>query len=353
MRERVQSIQFLRFVAASLVVFSHSMLAIDTYSNGNESRSILYLTNFGAVGVHIFFVISGFIMVYTSFRKDGHYFNSPKFLLRRFIRIYPIYWIYAAGYLLFHEVGSTGYNLSVGEIFKSLLLLPGYSSLIIGPGWTLAYEVYFYICFAIFMNLGLLRGLLAMTIFFLISITVGVVFHFDDAIAQVVTNSLLMEFLAGAWVAYLFVSEARLSITWSNGLLLLAAIVFIGSFAYGYHRMPSILTWGVPSALLVAGFVFKERSGGLGGLVRTSSFLGDSSYSLYLLHILLIDIFFGAFLAVFPQTKFGYIAICLGFTAFCVAIAYLSYEIVERRVVTSLQAIVRSFSKAAVSRRIS
>jgi exopolysaccharide production protein ExoZ len=352
MRERVQSIQFLRFVAASLVVFSHSMLAIDTFSNGNESRSILYLANFGGVGVHIFFVISGFIMVYTSFGKDANSFHSSKFLMRRFIRIYPIYWIYAAAYLLFHELGSARYNLSGAEIFKSLLLLPGYSSLIIGPGWTLAYEVYFYFCFGIFMILGLSRGLLTMTAFFLASIAVGLVHHFDGAFAHVVTDSLLMEFLAGAWVAYFFVSKARLSTSWSNGLLLLGAIVFIGSLAYGYHRMPSILTWGVPSALLIAGSSFKERNGALAGLVRKFSFLGDSSYSLYLLHVLLIDIFLGAFLAIFPQTIFGYIAICLGLTALSVAIAFVSYEVVERRVVTSLQAIVRSFSSAAVTRGV-
>jgi exopolysaccharide production protein ExoZ len=160
-----------------------------------------------------------------------------------------------------------------------------------------------------------------------------------------------MEFLAGAWVAYFFASESRLSTSWSNGLLLLAAIVFIGSLAYGYHRIPSILTWGVPSALFIAGAVFKERNGALAGIVRTSSFLGDSFYSLYLLHIF-NRYFFSGFLAVLPQTKFGYIAICLGFTAYCVAIAYFFYEIVERRVVATPQAIVRSFSRATVSRRI-
>ena len=157
MQESVRSIQFLRFIAASLVVLSHSVLAADHYFAGSIPPSTIYLTNFGASGVHIFFVISGFVMVYTSFRKNSE-FSSEVFLTRRFIRIFPIFWIYAAMYMLAHQTVLQTYDLSVQDIFKSLLLLPGHSSSIIGPGWTLSFEVYFYICFAIFMSSGPLRG---------------------------------------------------------------------------------------------------------------------------------------------------------------------------------------------------
>ena len=180
MRDGIKSIQFLRFVAASLVVFSHSTDAIGMYIANSVSRSMLYVANFGASGVHIFFVISGFIMVYTSFEKNDENFDSEKFLIRRFIRIYPIFWLYAAVYILSHYIVLGGYNLSILDILRSLLLLPGYSPLIIGPAWTLSFEIYFYICFAVFMTLGLLRGLLIMTLFFLASIAMGSEFHSDN-----------------------------------------------------------------------------------------------------------------------------------------------------------------------------
>ena len=117
-------------------------------------------------------MISGFIMVYTSFGNTTRKFLSSEFLLRRFIRIYPIYWIYSALYIAFPIV-SAGYSLSVWNLLRSLLLLPDYSSLIIGQGWTLSYEIYFYICFGAFMRLGLFRGLLVMTLFFLFCVAVG------------------------------------------------------------------------------------------------------------------------------------------------------------------------------------
>lgn len=307
------------------------------YIANSVSRSMLYVANFGASGVHIFFVISGFIMVYTSFEKNDENFDSEKFLIRRFIRIYPIFWLYAAVYILSHYIVLGGYNLSILDILRSLLLLPGYSPLIIGPAWTLSFEIYFYICFAVFMTLGLLRGLLIMTLFFLASIAMGSEFHSDNIGIHLVTDSLLMEFLLGAWIAYFFVSEIRLSAAVSNALMLIALIIFLVGLAFGYRSVPSALSWGVPSALLIAGAVFKERGGTLPNIIRKISFLGDSSYSLYLIHILMIDAFLNAYLAIVPSPKVGFFPICLALTALCVLVAIVFYKLIERRIVRSLQ----------------
>jgi exopolysaccharide production protein ExoZ len=337
MRDSIRSIQFLRFIAASLVVFSHSMDAINKYVPDGVSKLMLYLAQFGASGVHIFFVISGFIMVYTSFERHDELFDAKRFLLRRFIRIYPIYWVYAVIYLLYHQIATGGYGLSAWTIGASLLLLPGYSPLIIGPGWTLSYEVYFYICFGIFMILGAYRGLISMTLFFLVSIAIGLKFHPHSAGLHVITDALLFEFLAGAWIAYLFVSNVRLSATQSNALLLTAAGIFCGGLALGYHMLPTALSWGVPSALLIAGSVFKERNGTLPRFIQRCSFLGDSSYSLYLTHILMIDILLGTFLTLLPDLRLVYIVICLFLVTLCIIIAQILHVLVERKIVAYLR----------------
>ena len=352
MRNGIKSIQFLRFIAASLVVITHSMESVLGRVTDDGPRGILYITNFGGVGVHIFFVISGFIMVYTSFGNKVNNFDSLNFILRRFIRIYPIYWICAAMYFLFHQVVSGQYSYSIWEISASILLFPGYSSLIIGQGWTLSYEVYFYICFAFFMTLGLSRGLLLMTLFFLASVAVGLKLHSDSWGLQLVTNSLLIEFLGGAWIAYLFVSKARLSATLSNALVLLAFAAFTASLAFGYNRLPTILTLGVPSALLIAGSVFKERGGNLPAFVQRYSFLGDSSYSLYLIHFLLISLLLRAFFPMFSNPEYPF-AVCLLLTALCIVIAIVLYELVERRVVSSLQAMVRNIQAPKITKHVS
>ena len=323
MQQSIKSIQFLRFLAASLVVFSHCMLAIDLYFKGHVSKSELYFANVGGVGVHVFFVISGFIMIYTSFVDKTRKFAPANFFVRRFIRIFPIYWVYCASYLTVHQSLFGYYELSLGDIVKTLLLLPGYSPLIIGPAWTLSFELYFYLCFGFFMILGPLKGLVTMTLFYLASIAIQLYFHSDNAAFHLVTDSLLIEFLAGAWIGYFFVSGISIRRCLSSGLLFLAIAGFVSGFVFGYHRLPSILIWGVPSTFLVGGCVFGEKNGHLATIVQRCSFLGDSSYSLYLIHILLIDIFFRAFLAVSADPGYGYVEICLVITVICIAIAVL------------------------------
>ena len=351
MRASVNSIQFLRFIAAALVVFSHAMDDSKYYITDSVSPIMHYIGDFGRSGVHIFFVISGFIMVYTSFEKEFGNFDSSTFLLRRFLRIYPIYWIYSAAYILFRQIVSEGYG-SIWNVLGSLLLFPGYSYLIISQGWTLSYEVYFYICFGFFMMLGLLRGLLVMSLFFLVAIAVGLVFHSDSAGFHLVTNSLLVEFLFGAWIAYFFVLDARLSTTLSNVILLLGLGIFSGGLAFGYNRFPSVLMWGAPSALLIAGSVFNERGGNLPVFIQRYSYLGDSSYSLYLLHVLLIGVMLTVFRAVLPNFGSDYIAICLVLTVLCILIAVVSYELIERRLVGFLQTIVRNIQRRRVTRHV-
>ena len=286
-------------------------------------------------------------MVYTSFQTVGDNFDPSKFAFRRISRIYPIYIIYALIYLYFYYSIDAGKSLSTAQFFGSLLLLPGYSSLIIGPGWTLSYEVYFYLCFGIAMMLGLTRGLLALTVFFIAAIMVRFAFDTSNPVVHVFTGSLLIEFLFGAWIGYAVISKVSVGNSVANLMLLLAAAVFGAGIAFGYTLLPSALTWGVPSALLVAGLVFRESNGSVPSLIKKLSFLGDSSYSLYLLHVALIDaVILLAISAYKPTTQyaaligpFGMMAICVAITAYCIAVALVSYEFVERKLLVQLQSL--------------
>jgi len=343
-RGYLASIQFLRFVAATLVVMFHTTVALHKYLGGDLLLSFVNNATFGASGVHIFFVISGFIMVYTSFRTKNDDFRPATFAFRRLTRIYPIYFIYAIFYLYFYSAFATGKNLSTGQLLGSLLLLPGYSSLIIGPGWTLSYEVYFYLCFGIAMLLGLTRGLVVLTAFFGAAIAAGVVFSKSNQMFGVFTNSLLIEFLFGAWIGHAVVSKVRLSNHIANLLLLAAFSIFSAGITLGYSRLPSLLTWGVPSAMLVAGLIVRESNGSVPSPIKRFAFLGDSSYSLYLLHVVLIDAVILIAITFYSPTidhvmligPLGIAGICFMIAAFCIAVALVSYEFIERRLLASL-----------------
>jgi exopolysaccharide production protein ExoZ len=350
MRENIASIQFLRFVAATLVVLSHSSLAIQEHFSGSLSRLFLYVAHLGGSGVHIFFVISGFIMVFTSFTKTNESFSGPKFIAKRIIRIYPIYFIYSVLYLCFYHFSSGSENLSVEQFFGSIMLLPGYSSLIIGPGWTLSFEIYFYVCFSIAMSLGLLRGIIVLTVFFLAAIVLGFGVDTSRPSIHVLTNSLLIEFLLGAWIGYAVVSSVRIGNKLAIVILALAFAGFLAGGAFGYNHLPSAVMWGIPSALLVAGLVFRETNGRVPFLIKNGSFLGDSSYSLYLLHIVLIEAVI--LLAIYLDASikmhlsligdnFGMMIVCLAITVYCIVLAHIFYHLIERRVVGRLQDLYR------------
>jgi len=95
--KNLQLIQVLRGVASLLVVLLHATI------NLNENGKTVFLLNFfsfGGAGVDIFFVISGFIITYTSFKGAASIKNFLPFISRRVIRIFPTYWIIITGFLL-------------------------------------------------------------------------------------------------------------------------------------------------------------------------------------------------------------------------------------------------------------
>lgn len=314
-QETLQSIQFLRFVAAAIVVVHHASHTIELVWPTVASPLATYLYGFGVAGVHIFFVISGFVMVYVKRTTPA------AFLYRRLIRIFPIYWAIAAMYLLHRGDVPDG-------VVQSFLLLPGYSSNIIGAGWTLAYELYFYVCFALVLGLPR-RGLGILTIFFVACIASRALIRpAAGSFLDVVTNSLLLEFLAGAWIARLFLSGISLSKQETMPIILLGAGAFIGGLMFDYTRLPSVIVWGIPSALIVCGFVFAEAA--LPNWIKRIAFLGDSSYSLYLIHMLLIRLMMGAIsAALLPNVAYRE-ALVLLFLFVCCFTSLACYRFVER-----------------------
>ncbi|WP_293969100.1 acyltransferase [Sphingopyxis sp.] len=285
--KKVHSIQLMRAIAAMLVVLFHVHQAFAIRFTTPFFAAESYLFAFGAVGVHIFFVISGFIMVYTN--PPGKAFAAKTFFRRRLLRIYPIYWLCAALYLAVHVLIGQAYALGLREAAGALLLLPGNASSIIGPAWTLAFEMYFYLCFGLAMLAGSGRGLTILIGFFTISVAAGAVVQIDHPAWTLVTSSLLLEFIAGAAIGWLLVS-GKLPRRGGLTITVLAIILFGAGIAAGYERAPSVVMWGVPSVMLILGLAMHEAARAPSALVRKLGHFGDSSYALYLIHILLVTL---------------------------------------------------------------
>lgn len=280
----VESVQALRAVAAIVVALFHCQLAYARVGRVDMHSAETYIFGFGAVGVHVFFVISGFIMVATN--PDPQRFSPTIFYWRRLARIYPIYWICCLLALSLHAgIGNAG--LLSRQTGLALALYPADSASIIGSGWTLPFELYFYLCFGLALVVFRRRALPVLTAFFLFCSVVGTVHHWKSDWMHILSNPLLLEFLMGAGIAKL-TERGNVSLQNALGVSLIAVMLFAGGLLFGYHRLPSLLVWGIPSGLLVLGLIWTEKVRGAGLITTTLGRLGDSSYVLYLLHPVII-----------------------------------------------------------------
>lgn len=295
-KKELKWIQVLRGVAALLVVLLHATgnvrLSLD--------QSFLFgIFEFGGAGVDIFFVISGYIITYTSYKYLGERSYIPVFLQKRFVRIYPTYWIIAGGFILVQillpQYYNSGYNLSGSNLLNTFLLTPGHQ-MVNGVSWTLTNELFFYLLFIGAFFVGNKRMLATFTIL-VMAVTLAAGILTDGANLENPWLSLLifpmnLEFymgvLAGLWLAHSPRINSKLMI--AAGLLLLAggAALILNGYDPFMNRFTRVLYFGVPSFLLLIGLVSGEKNGKLPNPPQVLQKLGDASYSLYLLHLPLL-----------------------------------------------------------------
>jgi exopolysaccharide production protein ExoZ len=149
---KIHFLQALRAIAAWLVVADHALLDVTHGDPGNPATAVAWAM--GGIGVYVFFVISGFIMVQISWDDFGRSGASVSFLQRRIIRIVPLYWLATLAAFAFHKVSAThGAHAGWSELLRSLLFIPyrddvdGWTP-VLAQGWTLNYEMFFYLIFA-------------------------------------------------------------------------------------------------------------------------------------------------------------------------------------------------------------
>ena len=277
--ETVIAIQYLRAVAAGLIAFQHAM---------GVPAFVHYAAHFGTVGVDLFFVISGFIMWSTT----ASHRTPVKFWLARIVRIVPLYWIFTTLYVAAALIAPESFyvvHLEAAHILKSYLFVPathpnlGLIAPVYTLGWTLNYEMFFYLLFGfcLFIPSPRLRfAVLAAA--FLLLVAGGLLAQPQGAIARTYTDPIMLEFLAGVMLAIL--SPLLMRCGTMAGLLLLAGAALWVAVVYGFSFVPErIVSHGIPAVTAVAGALMIERAA-RARPSRLLLMLGDASYSIYLAH---------------------------------------------------------------------
>ena len=322
-RPQLNSIQVLRATAAILVAYAHSidLQILQIKYPDSIQQHFYYLQNFGAFGVDIFFVISGFIISYSAGRYKGGR-DGYAFLLHRFKRINPVYYIATLLFIAIrtHSWIRDGHSSLTGPvILKSIVLLPvfdrtSYTPTLLSQAWTLSLEWLFYLLFLVTILTRTRHKERLLGMITVILVIAGLFLHGGDYRLQFITNPVMGEFMLGVLIYWCWSRIAvPKSVAWA--LLLTGTGLCIGEIIKGFGNIDnSIYTldgslaftrlfwWGTPAALLVAGCLFLEKKGS-GGFARGNPLLlliGNSSYSLYLLN----PIVYGICASIYRRTGF-------------------------------------------------
>lgn len=302
------SLQVLRAVAALLVLVHHAGYDADTIAlrAGAAPFALDRFVDLG-FGIHLFFVISGFIMLRTA-RGFGSARGAAVFMARRVIRVVPLYWLMTSMLLLGAAVAPGLLNTPVGglaDVIGSYLFIPvlrgGELIPVLGQGWTLDYEMFFYALFAFAMLLPRRAAVPCLAATLIVLVSLGRVVQAASAPVAVWTDGLLLEFLLGLGIGLLAERGRRLE-AWAAGTAVVLGC--LGAVALGplTGRFGGLALWvkgGLPAAVVVGGCVLGPRWR-TGRVVLPLALVGDASYSLYLSHPFAVRLMRGAWLALTP-----------------------------------------------------
>ena len=274
----INNLQLLRAFAAINVVYLHVLLGSQSY---DKPTSIFpYVGHWGANGVDIFFVISGFVMIYTQTVNPKTTFNFYK---SRILRIVPIYWLITSFIIIIYFLFSglfKSFTIDIKSSVSSFLFISqllNNSYPIINLGWTLEWEMLFYLIFGIALYFKTLNKII-----FFIFFTMIIIF--------LITKKLFFfEFFLGVIIGYYYNKFNKVD----NNLALIFLITGILTLLMSINPNSKILNfdrfiiWGLPSAFIVFGAIYFKQIKN-----KFLLYLGDASYSIYLVQILTIPGFY-------------------------------------------------------------
>jgi exopolysaccharide production protein ExoZ len=293
--KQIDSIQVLRGIAALSVAVGHVQRNAILVAAANHREFNPILLDLTEAGVDLFFVISGFVMVYASrdlFAASG---GGLVFMSRRIARIVPVYWfmttIFLAAVLVSPSLIPVG-RPGLAEILTSYFFIPYYrpdSSWmhpIYSVGWTLNYEMFFYTIFGCVIGLPVKRALTVLTGIFCALVVVGAICRPAPGIFFFWSRPIILEFVMGAWIGYACLAEFRVTnrtavMLASAGIAGFALQVISGVYAHGSWRP---LVWGLPAAAIIGAAALSNWNVTAHRAWRPFVLLGAASYALYLVH---------------------------------------------------------------------
>lgn len=285
------NVQFLRFVAALSVLTGHVQHEAGEHDFGAFTP---FEPVFWGIGVDIFFIISGFIMYFMTAARFGERGMAAGFLRRRIIRVVPLYWLFTTLMLIAmlavpHAIAHN--DLDAARAITSYAFIPwpradGALRPVLSLGWTLNYEIFFYLCFAIALCLPRRIAMPGLVALFVGLSAAHFLIPKDLRMLAFWSDPLILLFPIGIGLAHLHRVGVRIgggaaAALAAGGTMLLVLIHGTGLEA----AVPARVLWSaVPATMIAAAAILYPRPFVRGRLEAAALEGGNASYALYLSH---------------------------------------------------------------------
>jgi exopolysaccharide production protein ExoZ len=288
------SLQAGRGIASVIVVLHHCSAYFGTDPRFWRMPAYTTFFRFGALGVNFFFVLSG-IVIFLAHRKD---FGQPgrigRFVKKRLLRIYPIYWVVLAVVVMTfyaHPEAGNSSQHSLWALLSSIALIHlNSTAAVLGVAWSLFAEILFYAVFSLLL-LHRRLGTVALLVWFSVcAFQAAHNFSLHPVLSLYVSPWHLL-FGVGMLVAMAITTPSAKRLPF-RGILAGGCFLLFLACVLCDLRGPKIVSvylfGGVASAVLIFGLMLAEEHSRV-SVPSWLRYLGDASYSIYLIHFPLLS----------------------------------------------------------------
>lgn len=327
------SLQALRFYAAALIVVGHGMGHYQAM--GGKSELVYALGSMGYIAIDIFFVLSGFVLALSLETATKRHEGLGFFFSKRLVRLFSTYWIYliieVVGIWAFQPNKFEGLNI-LGSIFLTEI---DFDKRLLPVSWTLTHEIYYYIVlismFFIFKRKILLTSGVAFVLFL-----IGAFVHNNNSggehmLLQFLLSPYSLEFFSGSLLYCAFKYVKNLEKIHPVWLLFLSLIMFMMANVYLENLIDTyknklalrVVLCGTGGLLMITAFICAEKQK---MVTHAQAFisLGSSTYTLYLFHAPMLEVFYGTGLRTWLGSKSQF-TIEIGFVCLLTVIIYVAH----------------------------
>ncbi len=306
-----QNVQIARGIAAAMVVFFHVVpwLRFDP-DTPPLTHQIFHV--WGKSGVDLFFVISGFVIMWSQSRRQR---SLGAFLYDRALRILPLYWLLTAAFMALLIAMPNSFQgqppLTVERVLLSFgmmnwLLLHEWPILFVG--WSLEYEALFYLLFGItFLLVPLRRAAWVLGVVLATTVLLG---WLEDVV---------LEFVAGMLIARLRMQRDHLPYA---GPLLVVGLVMFALPIFFTPEGPRCIYYGIPAAMIILALVFLPQVKS-----RIGAYLGAASYAVYLGQVFAIPPAYKVVQRLMPDAAFDLKVLAI--SVITIALGCLLHSVIE------------------------